>query len=191
MRMNRPAPKDIDGYIEGFPSGTQSLLQKMRRTIQKAAPMATEAISYRIPTFLFHGSLVHFAAYAHHIGFYPTSSGVSSFRKELASYKTSRGAIRFPLNQPLPLGLITRIVRFRVWEVQEKKAIKDAAGKEPLVPGLSAPALRALKSNKITTLKKLAGRTEKEVLSLHGIGISSIPPIRRALRAAGLAFRSA
>jgi uncharacterized protein YdhG (YjbR/CyaY superfamily) len=116
--MSRTAPKSIDHYIARFPKDVQALLTKMRVTIQRAAPQATEKISYAIPTFYLKGNLVHFAAFKAHVGFYPTSSGIIAFKKELAGYKTSRGAVQFPFDRPLPLALVTRIVKFRVKEIR-------------------------------------------------------------------------
>jgi uncharacterized protein YdhG (YjbR/CyaY superfamily) len=112
--------KTIDQYIAGFPPETRELLKKIRATIHKAAPKVTEAIKYGIPTFVLEGNLVHFAAYEHHIGFYPTSSGITAFKKELAKYETARGTVRFPLDEKIPFGLITRIVKFRVKENKGK-----------------------------------------------------------------------
>lgn len=112
--MNKYAT--IDEYILNFPTNVQTILQKIRTTIQKQAPEAKEKISYGIPTFTFHGNLVHFAAYAHHIGFYPGSSGVNAFKKELAKYHTSKGTIQFPLDQPVPYDLIAKITAYRVTE---------------------------------------------------------------------------
>lgn len=97
------------------------MLGKLRQTIRKIAPDAAEKISYRIPTFYLNGNLVHFAAFKHHIGFYPTSSGVSAFQDELSKYRASKGAIQFPFDQPLPLNLIERIVAFRVKENARKR----------------------------------------------------------------------
>jgi uncharacterized protein YdhG (YjbR/CyaY superfamily) len=102
------------------------MLEKLRQTIRTAAPDATEKISYRIPTFYLNGNLVHFAAFKHHIGFYPTSNGVSAFQDELSKYKTSKGAIQFPLDKPLPLELVKKIVGFRVTE-NLKETAKNAA----------------------------------------------------------------
>ena len=107
---------NIDEYIGTFPKDVQNILQKLRQTIRKAAPDAEEAISYQMPVFKLHGNLVYFAAFKDHIGFFPTSSGVAAFKKELSSYKTSKGTVRFPLNKPLPLALIGRIVKFRAQE---------------------------------------------------------------------------
>ena len=107
---------DIDKYIAGFPVGTQELLEQLRATIRKTTPEAEEVMSYRMPAFKYHGMLVWFAAYKHHIGFYPTSSGIKAFKKELSIYKGAKGSVQFPLDKPLPLGLITKIVKFRVKE---------------------------------------------------------------------------
>ncbi|MDR8393734.1 DUF1801 domain-containing protein [Aliifodinibius sp. S!AR15-10] len=108
--------KSIDEYIETFPKEDQERLQQMRKTIQKAAPDTEEVISYQMPTFRQNGILVHFAAHKNHIGFYPTPTGVKAFQDELSEYETSKGAIKFPNEKPLPLGLISRIVAFRVEE---------------------------------------------------------------------------
>jgi uncharacterized protein YdhG (YjbR/CyaY superfamily) len=117
--------KNIDEYIAGFPKDIQHLLQEMRTTIKKAAPKAEEAIKYAMPTFTFHGNLVHFAAFKNHIGFYPAPSGIEEFKKELAAYEGSKGAIRFPLDKKLPLPLIGRIVKFRVKRTLEKVKAKE------------------------------------------------------------------
>jgi len=105
---------DIDKYIAGFPRGTQKLLEQLRATIRKAAPDAEETIKYAIPTFTFKGNLVHFAAYKNHIGFYPGAAGIEAFKKELSSYKGAKGSVQFPIDRPLPLNLISKIVKFRV-----------------------------------------------------------------------------
>src|SRR5262249_15035027 len=114
--MNRKGPKNIDEYIERHSNEVQRLLRQMRATIHPVAPEATGKISYRISTFYFDGNLVHFAAFANHIGFYPTSSGIAAFKKQLGPYKCSKGAAQFPKNKPLPLTLVTKIVKFRVKE---------------------------------------------------------------------------
>jgi len=106
----------IDEYIQAFPPHVQVILQKIRQTVRKAAPDATEAISYQMPTFRLNGNLVHFAAHKNHVGFYPTPTGTAAFKNELAQYKSGKGSIRFPLEKPVPYGLIEKIVRFRVAE---------------------------------------------------------------------------
>jgi uncharacterized protein YdhG (YjbR/CyaY superfamily) len=113
------APKDIDSYIASFPAEVQEILERIRATIHKAAPEATETISYAIPTFSLQGKhLVHFAAFKHHIGFYATPGGHEAFEKELSGYKQGKGSVQFPLDQPMPLSLISRIVKFRVKETK-------------------------------------------------------------------------
>jgi len=124
METNKSTPKDIDQYIAGFPADVQEILEKVRLTIKKAAPDAKETISYQIPTFTLKGNLVHFAAYKKHIGFYPTSSGIEKFKKEVSAYKWAKGSVQFPLNQPIPYELITQIVTFRVKENLERAEAK-------------------------------------------------------------------
>jgi uncharacterized protein YdhG (YjbR/CyaY superfamily) len=120
-------PETIDSYINGFPPETQALLQQLRQTIHNAAPQATEKISYGMPTFYLNGNLIHFAAYQHHIGLYPAPSGIEAFQKELSMYKHAKGSLQFPINNPLPLDLIRRIVAFRVAANLEKADIKAKA----------------------------------------------------------------
>ncbi len=119
---------NIEEYIAGFPKETQQLLETVRTTIKNAAPEAEEAISYAIPTFKLHGNLVHFAAFKNHIGFYPAPRGIEAFKKELAVYEGGKGTVQFPIDQPLPLGLISKIVKFRAKEnialAKAKKAKK-------------------------------------------------------------------
>lgn len=113
-------PNNIDEYIAGFPKDTQALLNQMRKTIRQAAPDAEEVISYAMPAYKFHGMLVFFAAFKNHIGFYATPTGHEAFKKELSVYKEGKGSVQFPLDKPLPLGLITKIVKFRVKENLDK-----------------------------------------------------------------------
>lgn len=110
----------IDKYIVLFPPEIQDRLRKLRQAIREEAPDAEETISYRIPTFRLNGNLVHFAAFKDHVSFFPTSSGVEAFRQELSGYKISKGTIQFPLDEPMPLDLVRKIVRFRVRENLEK-----------------------------------------------------------------------
>ena len=124
MKTDRPHARNIDEYIAGLPPDVQDILQKVRLTIQRAAPEAQEAISYQMPTFKLEGNLVHFAAFKNHIGLYPTPSGTERFNQELSPYETGKGSIRFPLDQPIPYGLITKIVQFRVKENLEKAKAK-------------------------------------------------------------------
>jgi uncharacterized protein YdhG (YjbR/CyaY superfamily) len=114
MAMNKRIPKNIDDYVDRFPKEVQQLLGQMRLTIRKAAPKAKESISYGIPTFTLDGNLVWFAAYKSHIGFYPRASAITAFKKELSAFKGAKGSVQFPFDEPLPLALVSRIVKFRV-----------------------------------------------------------------------------
>lgn len=114
----------IDEYIASFPPSAQDKLIEMRNVIREAAPEAAEKISYQMPTFALHGNLVHFAAYEHHIGFYPAPSGITAFQEELKPYKWAKGSVQFPLDRPLPLDLVRRIVEYRVAENVSKAAGK-------------------------------------------------------------------
>jgi len=114
----------IDEYIAQCPLEVQEKLNTLRKVIQESAPDATEKISYQMPTFDLHGNLVHFAAFKKHIGFYPAPRGIEAFKEELSGYKGAKGSVQFPLDQPMPYELISRIVKFRVTE-----NIKKAEGK--------------------------------------------------------------
>ena len=113
--------KAIDDYIASYPPEIQERLQAMRETIRKAAPKAEEKIGYGIPTFTLNGNLVHFGGSKNHVGFYPAPSGIKAFQKELSVYKGAKGSVQFPHDKPLPLALVTKIVKYRVKENMEKK----------------------------------------------------------------------
>lgn len=117
--------ESIDDYITQAPLEIREKLEAVRKVIHEAAPEAEEKISYQMPTFFSHGNLVHFAAFKKHIGFYPAPSGIEAFREELAQYKGAKGSVQFPLDKPLPLDLISRIVKFRAAENREKAAAKS------------------------------------------------------------------
>ncbi len=118
--------QSIDEYIADFPAHIQILLTQMRTSIQEASPEATEKISYAMPTFDLGGNLVHFAAFKNHIGFYPSSSGIAAFQDEIAGFKSSKGAVQFPIGEALPLDLVKKIVVFRTQENLMKMASKKA-----------------------------------------------------------------
>jgi uncharacterized protein YdhG (YjbR/CyaY superfamily) len=122
MKTKHGIPQDIDEYIAGFAPDVRRILQQVRLTIRKAAPQAEERISYQIPCFALNANLVYFAAFKKHIGFYPTSSGVRKFKKELSVYEGAKGSVRFPLDKPIPFGLIGKVAKFRVKENLEKAA---------------------------------------------------------------------
>ena len=127
MKTASGPPSNIDEYIASFPRDVQAVLNEIRNTIRKAAPDADEALKYRIPTFVLHENLVHFAAFKNHIGFYPTPSGVEAFKQELSRYEGAKGSVQFPIDKPMPLKLIDRIVKFRAKEARGKSAAKKKA----------------------------------------------------------------
>lgn len=122
--MKTVSINSVDGYIAGFPPKTKVLLEKLRAAIQKAAPKAEEVISYQMPAYKLDGMLVYFAGYDKHIGFYPMPSAIAAFQKEIAGYKQAKGSVQFPLDKPLPLALVTKMVKFRVKENLEKAKAK-------------------------------------------------------------------
>jgi uncharacterized protein YdhG (YjbR/CyaY superfamily) len=121
------AYKTIDEYINTFPEDVRTILKQLRQAIKEVAPEAEETINYQIPTFTLHGNLVHFAAFKSHIGFYPTPSGMEAFKKELSPYKGAKGSVQFPIDQPLPLTLVRRIVEYRVKENLERQQKKKSS----------------------------------------------------------------
>jgi uncharacterized protein YdhG (YjbR/CyaY superfamily) len=124
METRRTQAQNIDEYIAGYPGDVQEVLKKIRMTIREAAPEAEETINYQIPTFTLKGNLVHFAAFEKHIGFYPAPSGIEKFKNELSGYKSAKGSVQFPLDQPMPYALISQITKFRVQENLEKAELK-------------------------------------------------------------------
>jgi uncharacterized protein YdhG (YjbR/CyaY superfamily) len=124
MESNQKGFNFIDEYMATFPEEVQKILEELRAVIKASAPDAEERISYQMPTFTLQGNLVHFAAYKKHIGFYPTSSGIEAFKQELLGYEGAKGSVRFPIDEPLPLELISRIVKFRVAENLKKAETK-------------------------------------------------------------------
>ena len=125
MKTKSKQPTTIDEYIAGFPPDVQPLLEKVRAAIRKAAPHATEAISYQMPTFKLQGNLIHFAGYNHHIGLYPGSRPIEVFKDELSKYKTSKGTVQLPLDKPIPAGLIGKITKFCVKRNLDKATAKS------------------------------------------------------------------
>lgn len=170
--------KSVDEYIRSFPKPAQKLLLQMRRTIRSAASEATEAIKYGIPTFVLNGNLVHFGGFEDHVSFFPTAAPMEVFRRELSGYETSKGTIHFPLDKPLPLALIRKIVLFRV------------AQSDPFHE-LAAPARRALTLAGITSVKQLSRKTKRQISQLHGMGPGALKKVSGLLRANGLGFKQA
>ncbi len=174
---------NINEYIATFPKEVQKILEQVRQTIRKAAPKAEENISYAMPAFKLNGKpLIYFAGYENHIGLYATPSGHAAFEKELSKYKQGKGSVQFPLDEPMPLDLISRIVKFRMQENVEKE--------KTFLSGLAAPARRALENSGIKTLLQLAEYSEADILKFHGIGKTAIPILRKALKENGLSFKT-
>jgi len=129
MESNKVGFISVDEYIATFPEEIQKILEELRATIKASAPEAEEKISYQMPTFALKGNLVHFAAWKNHIGFYPTSSGTQAFKHELSIYEGAKGSVKFPIEKPLPLELISKIVKFRVAENLKNAEIKSSKRK--------------------------------------------------------------
>ena len=120
----RIAPKTVDEYINSFPADVASKLKQLRKTIRAIAPKAEELVSYGIAGYKYHGMLIYFAGFSNHVSVYPAPRGVDAFKKELAAYKGGKGTIQFPLDKPVPLDLVKRIVIFRMKENEAKAAAK-------------------------------------------------------------------
>lgn len=135
---------DVDAYIARFPPDVQARLARVRAAIRRAAPEASEAIKYGIPTFVLHGNLVHFAAFTRHVGLYPGPTAITHFADALSAYTSSKGAVQFPFDAPLPLALITRIVRFRV-----REATADRAERK-----VRAPRRAAVRAARLTEIER-------------------------------------
>jgi uncharacterized protein YdhG (YjbR/CyaY superfamily) len=121
MTIGKKKFETIDEYISLFSKDIQDILKKLRQAIKESAPESEETINYGIPTFKLNGNLVHFAAFKNHIGFYPTSSGITAFKKELSIYKHAKGSVQFPKDKPIPLDIVKKIVRFRAKENKGRK----------------------------------------------------------------------
>jgi uncharacterized protein YdhG (YjbR/CyaY superfamily) len=130
MKASDPKFKTVAAYIAAASPVKKILLEKLRKAIKQAAPKAEEVISYNMPAFKLNGMLVFYAAFKEHIGFYPTASPIKVFKEALTPYKTSKGAIQFPLDKPLPLSLVKEIVKYRIQENEEKAFMKEQIKKE-------------------------------------------------------------
>lgn len=130
MTIRPTVPESIDDYIEAFPKDVQGKLQRIRKTIRRAAPQAKEAIRYQIPTFILHGNLISFAAYSQHIGLYPVPDGSIAFNHKIAAYRAAKSTVRIPLDKPIPYGLIREMVRFRVLETQRQAKARTARNRK-------------------------------------------------------------
>ena len=124
MKKDTTPFKTVDEYIKRFSPAIRKSLQQLRKTIKAAAPEAEEVISYQMPAYKYYGMLVYFAAWEHHIGFYPGAGGIKEFQKELSGFKRAKGSVQFPNDKPIPFGLISKIVKFRVKQNEVKKKSK-------------------------------------------------------------------
>ncbi|MEN9684559.1 MAG: hypothetical protein RLZZ28_345 [Bacteroidota bacterium] len=185
--MQKARYENIAAYIADFPAPAGKMLELLRKTIVKNAPKATALISYNMPAFKQEKILVYFACHTNHIGLYPGPAPIAAFAKELSAYKTAKGSIQFPLEKPLPVDLIAKIVQFKVKLLEEKLALQkpDLGWKK----GLTSPAIKALDNAGINTLKKLASSTEKDIGNLHGMGPGSLLKLKKTLQSKGLAFK--
>ena len=130
MEKTKAVPETVDKYIAAFPADVKKRMQQLRKTIKAAAPKAEEVISYQMPGYKYLGMLVYFAAYKNHIGFYPGAGGVLEFYKKLSSFKSAKGSVQFPHDRPIPYEIISKIVKFRVKQNEEKFSFKKRNGKK-------------------------------------------------------------
>ena len=130
MEKAKVVPETVDQYIAAFPADVKKRMQQLRKTIKAGAPNADELISYQMPGYKYFGMLVYFAAYKNHIGFYPGAGGVLEFYKKLSSFKSAKGSVQFPHDRPIPYDVISKIVKFRVKQNEEKLSLKKSNGKK-------------------------------------------------------------
>ena len=130
MEKATVVPETVDQYIAAFPADVKKRMQQLRKTIKAGAPNADELISYQMPGYKYFGMLVYFAAYKNHIGFYPGAGGLLEFYKELSSFKSAKGSVQFPHDEPIPYDIISKIVKFRVKQNEEKFSLKKSIAKK-------------------------------------------------------------
>jgi uncharacterized protein YdhG (YjbR/CyaY superfamily) len=130
MEKTKVVPETVDQYIAAFPADVKKRMQQLRKTIKAGAPNADELISYQMPGYKYFGMLVYFAAYKNHIGFYPGAGGLLEFYKELSSFKSAKGSVQFPHDRPIPYDMISKIVKFRVKQNEEKFSLKKSNGRK-------------------------------------------------------------
>lgn len=161
--------KTIDEYHLSFPKNIRNILETLRKTIKQIAPKAQEVISYNMPTFKLNKNLVHYAAYKEHIGFYPTPSPIKKFKDELVKYKTSKGAIQFPIDKPLPSALIKKMVKYRVMEISPSPAsVKDKGSKTHTTPpeaGSLSKDIQAYNNAQTAEDKEICNLLSREITS--------------------------
>jgi uncharacterized protein YdhG (YjbR/CyaY superfamily) len=130
MEKSKTVPATVDEYMVDLPTDVKKRMQQIRKAIKTAAPKADEVISYQMPGYKYFGMLVYFAAYKNHIGFYPGAGGVLEFYKKLSSFKSAKGSVQFPHDRPIPYDMISKIVKFRVKQNEEKFSLKKNIAKK-------------------------------------------------------------
>lgn len=198
--MNQP--KTHAQYIASFSPAIRRKLNEMRALIRKEIPYGTEAIRYGVAAFLLaEKPVVYIAGFKNHVSFFPTSSGVRAFRRELKDYKTSTGTIQFQFDQKVPLALLKRIIRFRLDELglqqaqgrrcdSEKKRKFDDSALALEFRSLSKPAQRALVGAGLLSLTQVAAQSERRLLELYGVGPSSLLKIYKVLHKQGMKLKN-
>lgn len=179
MKKNQPVPTTVDQYIAAYPPAVKKLLEKLRKTIKAAAPKAEEGISYMMPAYKYHGVLVYFAAFEKHIGFYAAPTGHAAFKKELAGYKTGKGSVQFPFDKPLPFDLVTKIVKWRVKENEDKAGPKEK--KTPAAP--PAKTKKPADDEQVKAwINKLDPSAKKEVEAVRKIIKAASPKLSERIK---------
>jgi uncharacterized protein YdhG (YjbR/CyaY superfamily) len=169
----------MNEYIDKFPEEVKQRLLAIKRLVKKIVPNAEETMAYGLPTFKLFGNLVHFGGFKNHIGFYPVPSGLKAFKKELANYKTSKGAVQFQNSEKLPLDLIEKIVKFRVEE-----NMVASFGK------IGMPATNAFLHTGIKSINDIPKYSEADLLKIHGVGPKAISILKTSLRKYKLKLKS-
>jgi len=166
-----PTPKNVDDYISSFPPSTAKKLEQLRKTIRAAAPKAEEVISYKIPGYIYHGMLSFFAGWKNHISLYPAPWEAPALKKEMSAYEGSKGTIKFPLDKPLPLSLISKMVKFRLKANEEKAALKKTAKEKTVV---KAKATKPTEEEQVKAyMSKLDKKAKAEIEAVRKIIKSS------------------
>lgn len=132
MTDKLPVARTVDEYISRYPAEVQPVLEKIRKTIRKAAPKADEVISYQIPGYMYKGMLIFFAAFKNHISVYPAPRGSAAFKKELSAYRGGKGTVQFPIDEPIPFDLISRMTKFRMKDNEQRAAAKEKTKRTPV-----------------------------------------------------------
>ena len=167
----------VERYLKSQPPEVLRHLKSVRALIRKSAPKAVESMKYGVVTYTMGENLVHFGGFKAHVGFYPGPATLLAFKKELSTYESAKGSVKFPIDQKMPLAIIKKIVLHRVRAVT---SIPEKIGN---------PALRALKLAKIVDLKKLSSFTEADILAMHGVGKKAVGILKVAMKKQGLKFK--